>query len=437
MKKALPIAALVLTGLFHNGAARADEHAENLEPELRGNASSLRTWNNLALAAVRKASSIDAAAARTYAMVNVAIYDTVNGLIHPGNRASSIVPPQTAPGFANVNAAVSGAAHAVLVALFPDQAATFDAQLATDQAAFGKGARVKAGLAWGASVGTKVVAARASDGSSPVEAVPAATGVGVFRASWSNAQYRNLAPFAIADSGPFVAGPPPDLTSVAYAGAVNEIKVIGNAAATDNDALTRFQFWNLAAGTDQPAGEWLKIAIDVAEAQRVSFADETRLLALVSMAEADVVAPIYMSKFVYAEWRPATAINEAASDNNPFTDADTTWKPRAGGIGGNPAHTSGHSAFSAAAAAVLDGFFCRDDIAFTHTNDGAPGGAARSYAGFQAAVFEAGRSRVEGGIHFEFNNQAGLAAGRGVGAEVIAHALLRNFGQKHFGTCVL
>jgi hypothetical protein len=86
---------------------------------------------------------------------------------------------------------------------------------------------------------------------------------------------------------------------------------------------------------------------------------------------------------------------------------------------------------------VLTGFFCRDDIAFTHTNDGAPNGAARSYASFSDAVFEAGRSRVEGGIHFEFNNQAGLAQGRGVGAEVLAHALLRNFGAKHFGTCQL
>src|SRR5581483_1396426 len=67
MKKALPIAALVVSGLFHNGPARADQHVQDLAqqdlaPELRGSAQTLRTWNNLALAAVRKASSIDAAA---------------------------------------------------------------------------------------------------------------------------------------------------------------------------------------------------------------------------------------------------------------------------------------------------------------------------------------------------------------------------------------
>ncbi|HET9625903.1 MAG TPA: vanadium-dependent haloperoxidase [Kofleriaceae bacterium] len=425
-----------MTGLLHAGPALADKHAD-VRPAAQDATTTLHTWNNVALAAVRKAQSIDAAAARTYAMVNVAIYDAVNSIVSRGGRANAVVNAGDAPFEANLSATIAGAAHAVLVAVFPDQAATFDAQLAADRAALGHGGRVTTGLAWGAFVGNAVVARRAHDGASPAETVPAATGVGVFRASWSNAQYRNLAPFAIADAGPYVAGPPPDLNSPAYAGAVNEIKVIGNAAATDVEATNRFQFWNLAAGTDQPAGEWLKIAIEVAEAQHVRLADEVRLLALVSMAEADVVAPIYMSKFVYAEWRPATAIIEAGTDNNPFTDPDPSWKPRAGGIGGNPAHTSGHSAFSAAAAAVLDGFFCRDDIAFTHTNDGAPNGAARSYAGFQAAVFEAGRSRVEGGIHFEFNNQAGLAAGRGVGAEILAHSLLRVSAQTHFGTCPL
>jgi hypothetical protein len=83
------------------------------------------------------------------------------------------------------------------------------------------------------------------------------------------------------------------------------------------------------------------------------------------------------------------------------------------------------------------GFFCRDDITFAHLNDGAPDGTPRTYTSFSAAAFEAGRSRVEGGLHFQFSNQAGLAAGRGVGAEVIATALLRKVGPTHFGACPL
>jgi hypothetical protein len=41
-----------------------------------------------------------------------------------------------------------------------------------------------------------------------------------------------------------------------------------------------------------------------------------------------------------------------------------------------------------------------------------PDGVARSYPGFAAAAAEAGRSRVYGGQHFEFSNQAGTHFGR-------------------------
>jgi hypothetical protein len=435
MKRTLSFVVVAVTGLMHGCVAHADDE----EAQPHAGTSALRVWNDLALDAVRTARASDADAARTYAMVNVAIFDAVNGVLARGHfgRESALVPPAGAPAVASFAAAVGGAAHAVLAALFPDQAARFDAQLAADQRALGHRVGVVAGLTWGASVGTKVVAARANDGARPVETVPPGAGPGIFRAAWSNAQFRNLAPFAIADAGPFVSPPPPALTSAEYAAALAEVKILGNAAVPDPEALARFQFWNVAAGTNQPAGEWLKIALEVSEARDVHFFDEMRLLALVTMALSDVVAPTFSSKFVYAHWRPATAITEADTDGNPLTEADPTWKPRAGGIGGNPQHTSGHSAFSAAAATVLAGFFCRDDLAFIHLNDGAPNGTPRAYTRFSAAAFEAGRSRVEGGLHFELSNQAGLAAGRGVGAEVIATALLRKIGPTHFGSCPL
>ena len=413
------------------GTARADERRDGPD--------TIQAWNELARGSVRIEKASDADAARTYAMVDVAIYDAVTGILArgPSGRTPALVPPGHVPASANVRAAAASAAHTVLVALFPDQAARFDAQLAADLAALDRRPGVQGGVAWGAAVGAKVVAARAHDGSRPLETVPAGSGPGVFRAAWSNAQFRNLAPFAIADSAAFVSPPPPALDSVEYAGALNEIEVLGNAALPQPDLLATFQFWNLAAGTDQPAGEWVAIALEVAEARGLPFNDEARLLALVSMSLADVVAPTFQSKFLSAQWRPATAIAEADTDGNPATDADPAWRPRGGGIGGNPQHTSGHSAFSAAAATVLAGFFCRDDIAFIHGNDGAPNGTPRVYSGFSAAAFEAGRSRIFGGVHFEFSNQAGLAAGRGVGAEILAHSLLRKAGPTHFGSCPL
>ena len=81
-----------------------------------------------------------------------------------------------------------------------------------------------------------------------------------------------------------------------------------------------------------------------------------------------------------------------------------------------PSYVSGHSTFSAAAAAVLEGVF-GPDVAFTATSDGLPG-VTRRFSGFAAAAAEAGQSRIYGGIHFQFDNADGLAAGRALGEYV-------------------
>ena len=96
---------------------------------------------------------------------------------------------------------------------------------------------------------------------------------------------------------------------------------------------------------------------------------------------------------------------------------------------------SGHSSYSGSAATVLSGFFCTVAVPFTLVTGSAPSGEARSYPGFSAAAAEAGRSRVFGGQHFEFSNQAGLGLGRGVGAEVLRTALLLKDGPTHRGEC--
>src|SRR5262249_1011174 len=84
---------------------------------------------------------------------------------------------------------------------------------------------------------------------------------GQFRATWSGTQFRNLLPFAIADPKVYVSPGPPDLTSLDYAAAFAEVKLLGNAAIPDADKFATFQFWSLGAGTDQPPGAWIQIAL--------------------------------------------------------------------------------------------------------------------------------------------------------------------------------
>ncbi|MDZ4850832.1 MAG: hypothetical protein SGI77_16210 [Pirellulaceae bacterium] len=85
-----------------------------------------------------------------------------------------------------------------------------------------------------------------------------------------------------------------------------------------------------------------------------------------------------------------------------------------------------------AADAVLTSFF-GSDLHFSATSDGHNGFTQRPlsdqqvktrwFNSFKQAANEAGRSRIYGGIHFAFDNSAGLTAGRSIGSFVIEHLL--------------
>lgn len=394
------------------------------------------TWNRLAFDTVRSLSLSDAQAARLYAMVNVALYDAVNGIDSQTGikRQPALVPTTGAPKKGSTAAAACAAAHAVLTQLYPARTPIYDAQLAIDLAAIADGSDKSDGRSWGISVGNAVHALRLNDGSAPNETQPGGSGVGVFRAAWSGVQFRHLAPFVIADPAAYATIAPPALTSADYAAAFNEVKTVGSAATPDAAALETFQFWASASGSVQPPGEWVKVAAALIDQRALALTDSVRLLALVSVAMSDSVAPAFTMKFNNHSWRPATAIREADLDGNPDTAVDTAWAPRGGGIGSTPETVSGHSVFAGAATAAMRGYFCDDNIAFDLETDSAPNGA-RHYASFTQAASEAGRSRVLGGVHFEFSNAGGLQAGRDVAAEVLGKALLRVNGVTHLAGC--
>ena len=409
----------------------------NAQPSPPGS-NSVSEWNQLALNAVRLKRASDADAARLYAILDVAIYDAVNGIQNgnPRQTRTHALVAESGPHDADPEAAAVSAAHTVLVALDADRNALYDDTFAADLAGIRPGHHRDAGVSWGEHVGRVVVAARADDGATPVETQPAGAGPGVFPLAWSGVQYRNVRPFAIADPTQFVLGSPPPLDSLDYAAAFAEVALLGNAAIPAPDKSATFQYWSLPAGSDQPPGEWVKVALAVAATRDLSLGDAARLLALLTMAEADTTVATVGTKFANRHWRPAQAIPQADVDGNPLTVADASWRPR-GGNAGSPEWVSGHSSYSGAASTVLAGFFCTDGIPFDLVTDTAPGGQVRSYPSFSAAAAEAGRSRVYGGLHFEFSNQAGLKLGHDVAGEVLANTLLLTNGRTHFGACPL
>ena len=78
-----------------------------------------------------------------------------------------------------------------------------------------------------------------------------------------------------------------------------------------------------------------------------------------------------------------------------------------------PEYVSGHSPNSAAAAKVLGRYLRDRRLRVPVDHDGYP--EPRSYTSFRQAAEEAGRSRICGGIHFDFSDEQAQLAGTDLG----------------------
>ena len=114
-------------------------------------------------------------------------------------------------------------------------------------------------------------------------------------------------------------------------------------------------------------------------------------------------------------------VTYADTDGNAETAPDREWEPLLV-TPPFPSYTSGHSSFSGAAATILAAVIGSDGVRFETTSDGLPG-VTRRFAGFWAAAEEAGKSRIYGGIHWQFDNADGLAGGKKVAEHVLEHCL--------------
>ena len=395
-------------------------------------------WNNVALNAIRTDKTPPPKSSRALACVHVAMFDAVNS----GTGAPYQPYLVEVPGaFLAISpeAAAASAAHAALVDLFPAQKSTFDAALAASLAAIPDGPMKTSGIQWGASVAAQIMDSRHDDGSATARPYEAPTG-----ANWWTRTPPALAdpllpnwpyvtPWAMTSGEQFRQGPPPPSTTSEYTAAFREVRKLGHANSPYRTAeQTQIAlFWADGGGTVTPPGHWFVIAQGISRDHHLSLIDNARLFALLGIAVADAAVVSWDQKYHYSEWRPVTGIQHADVDGNPFTAAEPTWTPLIA-TPPFPSYTSGHSTFSAASAKILELFFGTDAIPFTTTSDGLPG-VTRSFTSFSQAAEEAGQSRIYGGIHWQFDNQAGLASGRALAEHVFFNVLTQ---AGRMGTCV-
>jgi hypothetical protein len=413
-----------------------------LTPEQIDRADAVINWNATALRAVWNAAASPTHSSRVYAMVSVAVYDAVNAItpiaeMYPIPGLTGKPGPQ-----ASAEAAAIAAADTVLRSLYPAQAALLDAEYAFTLASVPSGPARAQGLAWGQKVAQALLAWRAADDVRPTvpEYTPAPPGgpPGEYQltpgATFAlTPQWGQQTTWALTSGDQFLSPPPPALDSPRYAADFNEVKAVGvlNSPVRTADQTEFAHFWAGVPGNSAaPPGHINEIAARVALLEDLSLAENARLFALLNIGLADAAINCWEAKYVYDLWRPATAITDPrARDINPRTTTDPGWVPQWQSPP-FPTYTSGHSTFSATGAAILTSLF-GPNYRFTLGSDDMPG-VARSFDSFLDAAEEAADSRLYGGIHFRFDNEAGLVAGLQIG-----NFVARNYLQAREATAFL
>jgi len=251
-------------------------------------------------------------------------------------------------------------------------------------------------------------------------------------------------PFALRSWNQFKLPPPARYGTAAYTRQVREI-VDFSANLTDRQkAIT--EYWaDEGPGFEGPPGTWSKIAQFVSHRDRNSLDQDTKMFFAMSNAIFDASVAVWGTKLKYDSARPVTAVrylywgkqipsySHAGSGPEMIDGADWwPYQPRFFATPAFPEYPSGHSAFGGAGGEVLKLFTGSDRYGDSATLQAgssrvepgiSPQTAVRLYwPTFSSAVTENGISRRYGGLHFKDGDLNGQSLGRQAGDAAWAKA---------------
>jgi hypothetical protein len=142
------------------------------------------------------------------------------------------------------------------------------------------------------------------------------------------------------------------------------------------------------------------------------------MLAMAHVAGGDAMIAGFEAKYHYWFWRPFTAIPEADTDGNPYTQPDPLWQPLRT-TPNFPEYPAAHCFHSSALATALAAFFGTDKVPFFL--DSRVTQTTRDYRGFRDAVRDVELARTLAGFHFRNSCLQGANLGRTVGRYVADH----------------
>lgn len=397
------------------------------------------------------------------------MYDALNS-IDPHYKTYLAIP--TAPVGASIKAAISQAAHDVLISLYPSQQETFSTKLTEDLLHVPEGQEKEDGILVGKTAAALIIADRAGDGSewsAPDAEIRYKTGM--YPGQWRRdplhpsqqpltPEWGKVRPFLMTHGAEFRVPAPPTLNSPEYAAAFAEVKRLGgDGVSTPTERTDEQTFIGVFWGYDgtpslcAPVKMYNHIAVQIGFEQGLDISEMTHLLALANLTLADAGIASWESKYYWNYWRPVTGIREAEvgtgpggkGDGNSTTIGDSGFVPygapatNRSGINFTPpfpAYPSGHATFGGALFEVLRRYVGTDDYTFTFVSDefngetvGQDGNVRpllpRTYTSFSQAAEENGLSRVYLGIHWSFDAVEGILQG-----EQIAPLAFERLGQR-------
>ena len=204
-----------------------------------------------------------------------------------------------------------------------------------------------------------------------------------------------------------------------------EVKKIGDSLTEEQKHIADFWDDNPAKGNVighvtfitkkfSPPGHWMNIVGIAAQKAGADFSTTVAAYAETAIALFDAFISCWDEKYRSKYVRPETVINK-------YIDQD--WRPHIQ-TPPFPSYTSGHATNSAAAAEVMTYWF-GDKLSFADTSLLEFGIKERIIHSFRAAAEEAAMSRLYGGIHYRFDNENGVIAGRKLGEFIVSRIKMK------------
>jgi PAP2 superfamily len=375
-------------------------------------------WDEKAVAVVAPMATLGGTspymAQRMMGMVHAAMFDAVNSI---DRRYRPYLVQLPADPATSREAAAAAAAAGVLATIDEATAEDVTKTLAAYLAAIPDGAAKSAGIRLGEAVATKVVAARANDGSDAPDAYRPRTSPGVYvpTAITICSMWGEMKPFTLAAGSQFRPAPPISLDSKEWATDYNELKdyggLISAKRAPEQTEIARF--WLVG-----PPAAYHPFARELVKTKQMNVVDSARFMALVAIGLNDAIIAVLDAKYHYNFWRPITAIRNGDIDGNPATDRDASWQP----IAATPMHPEypcAHCAQSGTFAAVVSAVLGSADIPETTMASPTAPGITRRWTNMASFTQEVANARIWAGFHYRFSTRVGTEMGYRIGEYVV------------------